>query len=283
MKKLILVPSLLLTALFANAQVHILTPNNTKQGDSIDAVNYSIGYEQMFHKTADVKKGKLFQEQMKLDIGTKTAHFYSYVAFQCDSTAAAEMAKGNFRSTYTAQVKQEMYTDYPATGQYTMTDKIGMDMYMMQEEMPTIDWELCADSVSTILGYTCHMAKATVLGREWSAWYAEDIPLDNGPWLLRGLPGLILRAYTADSLFRFEANGIEKVDGRKPLYYKGELCEKLSRKSLASLYERYYADPIGFITNAPNVKVTVKDEKGNAINGPKNIEYILLDKTLEKK
>lgn len=274
---------LLLATLFANAQVHIYTPENTKPGDSVDVVNYSIGYEQMFYKKADIKKGKLFSEQMKLDIGSKMSHFYSYVAFQCDSTAAAEMAKGNFRSVYTAQVKQETYTDYPAVGQYSMIDKISMDQYLMQEEMPTIDWELCPDSVSTILGYTCHKAVATVLGREWSAWYADDVPLDNGPWLLRGLPGLILRAYTADSLFRFEANGIEKVGGKRPIYYKGERCEKLNRKSLASLYERYYADPIGFISNAPNVKVTVKDENGNKINGPKDIEYILLDKTLEKK
>lgn len=29
-------------------------------------------------------------------------------------------------------------------------------------------------------------------GRNWTAWYATDIPLPYGPWKFQGLPGLIM-------------------------------------------------------------------------------------------
>lgn len=283
MSKHHLIVAALALASSAAAQVRVFTPENTKQGDSIDVIDYSVGYEQTFFKGMGKSKGKPLHEQMKLDIGGKTAHFYSYAAFQCDSIADAQMAKGNFNMTRTAQIMMETYTDYPAVGQYSMTDLVGMDGYLLQESMPVADWELCPDSVATVLGYTCRMAKTTFLGREWSAWYAEDIPLDNGPWLLRGLPGLILRAYTADGLFRFDANGLEKGVGRKPMYYKGGECEKLSREQLVSLYYRYHTDPIGYINSNSKIKIQILDENRNEVTKKMKTEYFLLDATLQKR
>lgn len=242
-----------------------------------------MGYDETFIKAKLSNQIDTLHEQMKLDIGRRSACFYSYVTYQADSLVAAEMAKGSNHYEYkSGQITTTTYTDYPAAGQYSMTECLGMDQFLFQEDMPTIDWELCPDSTCTVLGYSCHKAVATVLGRQWSAWYAEDLPMDNGPWLLRGLPGLILRAYTADGAFRFEANGIERGDGKRAIYYKGDKCEKISRKSLASVYQRYFADPIGYIMGGGNVKVTVKDETGNEMNAIKDMKYYLLDKTLEK-
>lgn len=284
MKKLLSVILFLAPFTMAQAQLHILSDSNMEKGDSIDAALYTVSYDYKFIQSSLAAEMDSFTEHMRLDIGEKTANFYSYDTFQGDSIMAAELAKGNNNSRFhTGQIAMETFTDYPSVGQYSMTDVVGMDMFLLQEQMPNVDWELCPDSTTTILGYQCHMAKASVLGREWSAWFADELPMDNGPWLLRGLPGLILRAYTADGLFSFDATGIEKVTRQKPILYKGAKCETVNRKSLASAYQRYNADPIGYLTGMANVKVTIKDENGNEMNPTKNMEYHLLDKTLEKK
>lgn len=265
------------------------TARRIVKGDSVDVVNYTIAYDMTSYSAHrlmgdnDDKSKAVFHEQMKLDIGNKTAHFYSYAVFQKDSLLSAGNTGAMSSTGTTGTVNVETFTDYPATGQYSMTDKVAMDYYVLQEQMPTIDWELCPDSVATILGYTCRMARATVLGREWSAWYAEDVPFDNGPWLLRGLPGLILRAYTADGIYRFEANGMEKGVGQKPIMYKGRECEEISRESLATLYHRYYTDPIGFINRNTKIKIQIMDTSGNEAKNPTYKEYFLLDATLQKK
>lgn len=68
-------------------------------------------------------------------------------------------------------------------------------------------WELLKEE-QIICGFKCHKARADYLGRIWSVWYTEEIPLNLGPWLLHGLPGLIVYASDADDFFRFELRNI---------------------------------------------------------------------------
>ena len=55
------------------------------------------------------------------------------------------------------------------------------------EETPQQTWEM-QDSTKQVLGYTCQLATARFRGRLWYAWFTLDIPIDNGPWKLGGLP-----------------------------------------------------------------------------------------------
>jgi hypothetical protein len=53
----------------------------------------------------------------------------------------------------------------------------------------------------------------------------------------------------------------------------------MNRKAYNKVHERYYADPVGFITGSmPNVTVTIKDEHGNATKNPKNVPYNPLER-----
>ena len=55
--------------------------------------------------------------------------------------------------------------------------------------------------------------------------------------------------------------------------------EPMNRKAYNKVHERYYADPVGFITGSmPNVTVTIKDEHGNATKNPKNVPYNPLER-----
>ena len=50
------------------------------------------------------------------------------------------------------------------------------------------------DDTLTINGYLCSRAETTFRDIRWEVWYTEEVPSSVGPWRLRGLPGLIVKA-----------------------------------------------------------------------------------------
>ena len=72
-----------------------------------------------------------------------------------------------------------------------------------------INWEMSDDTL-TVCGYLCRKATAAIRGKKWTVWYAEEVPVDAGPWKFHGLPGLILKATDSDNLIDFEAEEIRK-------------------------------------------------------------------------
>ena len=139
--------------------------------------------------------------------------------------------------------------------------------------MEPIDWQL-TDSIDSICGYECHQAIAKFKGRTWIAWYTEDIPIDKGPWKLSGLPGLILKVHDSENDYGFTAVGLTTDKGSTPIYYKGKKFEPIDRKSLTSIYKKYYADPIGYLLQDAKYAaiVKIKDEKGNILKHSKRAE-----------
>lgn len=102
----------------------------------------------------------------------------------------------------------------------TSYDYVTMAGYFYYSEpLGEIEWEI-GDSVCTILGYECLQATAHYHGRQWTAWFAPEIPLSDGPWKLHGLPGLILAASEPSGHHAFEATGIEATSlPMRPLYH----------------------------------------------------------------
>ncbi|MNY31463.1 hypothetical protein D3C86_1656270 [compost metagenome] len=111
-------------------------------------------------------------------------------------------------------------------------------------------WEL-KNETKTIGKYTCYKATTNFRGRNYTAWYAPDIPLPYGPWKLQGLPGLILEAYDNTEEIYYYFKSIEyptanktavsfiKSDNGKPIKWldmKGYLqfCEEYLQK----MYEK---------------------------------------------
>lgn len=99
---------------------------------------------------------------------------------------------------------------HPLTGTMTVFDAIdGPENTYYTYEVPMDDlvWEP-GDSTATFLDYECQNATADYHGRRWTAWFAIDIPVSEGPWQLHGLPGLILMAESDGGEYRFTATGL---------------------------------------------------------------------------
>ena len=85
-----------------------------------------------------------------------------------------------------------VWTGYPE-GQTTVREFIFPHDYEGYEPTPDIAWTL-TDNTLTIGGYYCQTATCKFRGVAWTVCYTEEIPSSAGPWRLRGLPGLIVKA-----------------------------------------------------------------------------------------
>lgn len=99
------------------------------------------------------------------------------------------------------------------TGIISVRDFNMGDRYRYKVDMSDLQWEL-KDSVKNILGYDCYLATADYHGRKWQAWYAPDIPVQDGPWQLCGLPGLIMDASADEGEYGFKIKGIQECNER---------------------------------------------------------------------
>ena len=98
----------------------------------------------------------------------------------------------------------EIYKNQPTLGEYICYAEVAQT-FRFEDKLPRIEWQI-QDESKNILGYACQKAVGKLYNREWTVWFTLDIPISEGPWLLAGLPGLILEAhldqyiYTATSI-----------------------------------------------------------------------------------
>src|SRR5690554_3902467 len=71
------------------------------------------------------------------------------------------------------------------------TDNLFGTNYLVEDELPKMEWQLSAEK-REIDKLTCYKATTKFRGRNWTAWYSPDVPINYGPWKFYGLPGLIV-------------------------------------------------------------------------------------------
>lgn len=151
--------------------------------------------------------------------------------------------------------------------------------------VPVPQWELLKEE-QIVLGYNCKRARSRFMGRDWYVWYTEDIPASAGPWLLRGLPGLIIAAIDSNKYFYFKMRYIEEINESRYDYYS-PLLEKISKNGSNRLYSHSLQDADRMVANLwQNVTLYDNltgahtadgyfiDKNGIRHNTPKNRPYI---------
>ena len=172
----------------------------------------------------DTLTGKTKDDLLILQIGKSISKCFSHYSNQVDSLSALPngdmiigkmindaMNNGEFmRGKYPhKRLKTYIYKNYPE-GRMTVTDGLILQDYRYVDSLHTQTWTM-GDSTREVLRYTCQQATADFRGRRWTAWFATDIPVSDGPWKLGGLPGLILEAYDEGQQHVFTAVGLERV------------------------------------------------------------------------
>lgn len=281
MKKTITTLLMAVLTLTASAQEMVIDKSKAKntekeQADTLtlDKVAYRITYKTRSVKDTTHVPYKYLNDEMRLDIGQSgISHFYSQtIRIRTEMVQQMYKAGAGFDMTKLPKggfLGWELYKNYPESGKSLLLDKVGADAYQCEEQMEAPDWQMMPDSTKEILGYQCQLATARFKGRQWSVWFTEDIPLDEGPWKLRGLPGLVLAAYDAQRQYIFEGAGLEQVSNDEPVTLLKQKREKISQKNLRKLRDRY---DLSAALAAQGIKiVSVKNADGSEGKLPNKI------------
>ena len=175
----------------------------------------------------DTLSGKTAKDWLVLQIGKNMSKCYSYYSMQVDSIFASPDRDVILRQQINAAIgsktewphkrmKAYVYKNYPQ-GKMTVTDGLLMQDYIYEDTLYAQNWVI-QDSSKLILGHECQKAVCHYRGHCWTAWFAMDIPITDGPWKLCGLPGLILEATTEDNSHAFKLLGMEKAS-KEPIVF----------------------------------------------------------------
>jgi len=213
--------------------------------------------------TFDTLKNELHNDLLILQIGKEVSKCYSYYTFQCDSLRRTPDGAKVWSELFRRAIEKDgIYGDFPhvrmstyvyknyPTGQMTITDRISSQGYCYVDSLHTQTWAM-GDSTREVLGYTCQQATADFRGRRWTAWFATDIPVSDGPWKLGGLPGLILEAYDEGQQHVFTAVGLERVKDELIIFNRpfgdNHRFEQTNRLDFLRMERRFLMDSNSFI------------------------------------
>lgn len=269
-KSLIIILAISSLAVAASAGVMRRTlsilQHNVPETETIAPETMEFVYEYSWcNDTTGQLKDNYTADQMLLQIAANgMSKFSSYKNLTVDSILMSitteQVAEAAIDGKLDNGEFMTIFKNYPE-GKLTHTEKICMDWFRYDEDMPELRWEL-TDSVINILGYECRSAVCNFRGREWTAFYTDEIPLMDGPWKLHGLPGLIMKAYDKDGHYRFELIGIKSKADRPITMYKVPY-NATSRTKYYDAKHRYDVNPYAYYEAGGHGHITVSDENGN--------------------
>jgi GLPGLI family protein len=260
----------------AGAQMPISYPlsKNISKMSVIDSGNIKVWYAL---NAVDIEKHETYDDLQLLEAGDYLSKYYSYWVYCSDSLSTSWRQKhSNARSIPLAMGQlrdkkrkkkdwleyqwSEYFKDFSAN---ILTEYIRMPIHLHRnnsqysEYLHPQQWEISDDTL-TVIGYLCQKAECRFRGRNYTAWFAVDIPINNGPWKFGGLPGLILKLYDNDKLYTFECIGIERHKQKYPImkydHYKN--MPKMDRKKIlklnAAVHENYFKATGFVITDIVN-------------------------------
>lgn len=243
----------------------------------LDSCFVEVVYQRM--RVTDTLKPKDDYElhDLTLRAGNKASAMYSAEGKTIDSLSAREpkvflaimMDRQRFREfadknqfTVIYKLKEE--------GKTLTHDRFDLTNWKYEESIDTPRWEI-TDSVMVIDGINCVKATADYRGRKWTAWFAPEIPFNEGPWKLWGLPGLIVRAYDSRGHYRFEAKSISVMPGGYVDYFDYSARRRLRTERLRALKEKRKDLQVSIAAQMRQTQIP--KEIIDKVNVPKTLEH----------
>jgi GLPGLI family protein len=207
-------------------------------------VTYLKTYQQ------DSLRTRLRNTRMTLLVGKKVSSFYSesvedfyqlskHFSSVADLQAYAADPANIPRSAFLYRI----FKNYPE-GRITTTDRIPLDSYLYTENLPLFEWTITGDTDS-ISGFKVQRATTHFGGREWIAWFAPEIPFNDGPYKFNGLPGLILKIHDTRNHYAFEVVSIDAPKEKTPILFTERTYIRTTKEGFSRAWNSFRESFIG--------------------------------------
>ncbi len=159
----------------------------------------------------------------------------------------------------------------------TAWGSMGPKDYKTETALPQIEWQIF-DEKKTIGNYNCQKATGSYGGRSYTAWFAQDLPLPDGPWKLSGLPGLILEAIDSRNELIFNFVEISKTDDEAEttasiFEYEEQYTVETNLAGYNRIKKAYETDPESVWSAAyPDAKLSISNSNNPKASRPKTIK-----------
>lgn len=181
-------------------------------GIFIYSQNQRFIYEYKFVKDS-TEKNNVESEIMYLDVTKKGSKFYSIDRKTTDSLSMGEtkeMSGMQVAREMKGQISFVVEKSYPSY-QTIFFNRLDNDINKYKViDARKLNWKILPDK-EKIGEFTAQKATSDFAGRTWIAWFVSTIPIQDGPYKFRGLPGLIVKIADKTNSHIFELKGIEKL------------------------------------------------------------------------
>lgn len=163
-------------------------------------VNYITTYN---HKHS---MDKPYKEFTRLRVMDNRSFFQSYNEMHLDSIRVQDPRNQQALSKYNSHLKFaiEIIEDSLIYNEVLLKDEF------QYSEQLYFNWDTSYKDEKQIKGYDCSKATTTYGGRNWTVWYAKEIPVNAGPYKFKGLPGLILEAVDDTNSYHFTLHSVTR-------------------------------------------------------------------------
>ena len=152
-------------------------------------------------------------------------------------------------SNYSKKVLNSVISKDFENQELVYSELVGMNNLGYKEKLPLFNWKIEKDN-KIISGYKCIKATTRHRGRNYIAWFAPEIPFQDGPYKFSGLPGLIIEIYDDKRNFIFSLQSFNKI--KKEVLYDTKITFTKREKILQAKLDAYY--------NPPDVKIYIPSQ-----------------------
>ncbi|MCB0740009.1 MAG: GLPGLI family protein [Chitinophagaceae bacterium] len=218
---------------------------------------------------------------MILEIGNNVSKFYSYYRYMRDSIIKAQI-EGQHKMEQSKLLMDMrgiakngsstvIYRDNKSNI-YTVIASLGLSTYLLKDSVKDLKWNILEDT-SNILGYLCTKAFTRFRGRDYEAWFTNQIPVSCGPYKFGNLPGLVLDIKELKGNFEYKLLSLELYKNKNPIVFEKSKFIIVSRNKLKKLVKLMIEDPFAFAASQ-GMTLTTKTVNGiSTLPPPKKIAY----------
>ena len=177
----------------------------------------------------------------------------SILKIQIEEMTKAGVFKDLSKSITMPKFSEKIYKFYPGM-KVQYTDRVANGFTPMNigyNEDLKFDWKI--DNQKEKIGaYNAQKATTEYGGRKWTAWFTNDIPLQDGPYKFHGLPGLIVKIGDEGNNYSWELKGNKKVENYNEIPYietvmpggDGGKVVEVSREKFDKTFGDFKKDPM---------------------------------------